>query len=403
MSTEDNQRKMSMRWKPHQIIIIGALSLPLIYWYPISSYFVMALFFYLAYSMSRYLDSFHNDEPKTTSQVTTLTESIVEIEASILATIKDESDLINNELNNFRSILSNAIEELSGSFSNMIVQSSQQTDLVDKLTSSLGKDKSVSITNSVGKFMEKTDEIMKFFVSNIIETSKESMKLVYKLDDMWEENQVISKLLTDLNEISSQTNLLALNAAIEAARAGEHGRGFAVVADEVRSLSKKSDNFSAKIKSVINGTITGIGEARDIISTVASKDMKIMTNSRERVDEMNRSIESINSFIEQTMGDVAGISVEIQENINKAVVALQFEDMLSQLTLQIERKNSGIAESIGMLMTVFSKLSSNANISEKEKFQALAEVPEKLKILLATNSGQVVSQESLDTGSVDLF
>ncbi|WP_097460852.1 methyl-accepting chemotaxis protein [Mangrovitalea sediminis] len=104
-----------------------------------------------------------------------------------------------------------------------------------------------------------------------------------QVSDFVEKTRNISQLTSTVNEIAEQTNLLALNAAIEAARAGEHGRGFAVVADEVRGLAARSAAAAAEIEKIVSDIVNG-AQAIDSLVKEAVGELQASVNGRDEVE-----------------------------------------------------------------------------------------------------------------------
>ena len=204
-------------------------------------------------------------------------------------------------------------------------------------------------------------------------------------------------ILSEIESISKQTNLLALNAAIEAARAGEAGRGFAVVADEVRALSQRTNLFSQQIRGHMDGVHSSLATAHTSIYTVASMDMNFALESKHRVQDTMKRISEINLAMTESARAINSHADRVASGVNTAVTALQFQDMTSQLIVHTQ-------ERIDHGLSVADELAS-AISREQDLLGGIRQARERLHSQAQTvaNRPHPVKQENMNSGDIELF
>ncbi|MDQ7044996.1 MAG: methyl-accepting chemotaxis protein [Sulfurimonas sp.] len=189
-----------------------------------------------------------------------------------------------------------------------------KSDLIDAISEAeLGKDNLIRSNEN----LEGTKKDILVLVDKVQDSSQVQLELAGSLSQLSTDAAEVKNVLSVISDIADQTNLLALNAAIEAARAGEHGRGFAVVADEVRKLAEHTQKSLAEINATVN----------IIVQAISDSSTQMDRNSKE-------------------MEELATISSNVGEKINETVEIMSDSTQMSENILKGYRENAAKTDSI---------------------------------------------------------
>lgn len=233
------------------------------------------------------------------------------------------------------------------SSSTMVIQMAQSMEeMSGKMADSAEvAGKSVNIAHEGGDRVRRTIQGMDAIREHIQETSK-------RIKRLGESSQEIGDIVELINDIADQTNILALNAAIQAAAAGEAGRGFAVVADEVQRLAERSGGATKRIEALVKTTQADTNEA---INSMEKSTTEVVNGARlaEKAGESLDEIETVSARLAELIDEISSSARQVAQLADRVSTSMT---TISEITNQTAEGSVATASSIGKLIQLAQQL-----------------------------------------------
>lgn len=248
---------------------------------------------------------------------------------------------------------------------------------------------------------EQSGQAVRLATESMRHIQKQQAASTKQVEQLGGKSQEIGAIVETIDQIAEQTNLLALNAAIEAARAGEHGKGFAVVADEVRKLAERASNATRDISELVSGIRA---EVADVISSMETTNIEGQEGA-ERSTEAAIALTEILASVQAVAGQaekVANFANHLSASTGTVASALGTMEQVVTESHTAVATMVGEAEKVGVAITVVASTSEETAAGAEEMSSTAAEVTRSIQVVATNLNEQSQSASAIDASAQQL-
>ncbi|MFG7352113.1 methyl-accepting chemotaxis protein [Shewanella oncorhynchi] len=266
--------------------------------------------------------TFNHDE---LGQISTSLTQVIEHLRSILHSIAEAANTVNssaNELSSFTQATNKRMQQQQAETEQTATAMNEMTATVAEVAQSASA--AADSAKDADTYAANGNNIVMQSISSMSQLSDQIQKTAQVIGFLSNESQNIGRVLDVIKSIAEQTNLLALNAAIEAARAGEQGRGFAVVADEVRTLAQRTQKSTQEIEAMIATLQQGVKEAVNAMEIGINQVDDANDKANQAGQALKEIVSSVDSITELNthIATAAEEQSSVAESINRSIIAI---------------------------------------------------------------------------------